>query len=141
MNFIAAIVAGLFGTLAMTLLMMLAPKMGMPKMDIMGLLGSMFAADSGSAKKIGVILHLMMGVIFALIYALLWQLGLGSITWVWGLIFGLVHGLIVIMMMPVMMRMHPRPPAMASGMAALAGQMMGHLVFGLVMVLVYAAMI
>ncbi len=139
MNVVAAIVAGIAGTLVMTALMVMAPRMGMPKMDIIGMLGSMFTADSGAARRLGLILHLMMGIVFAIIYALLWQAGIGSVTWLWGLIFGFVHALVVIIMMPIMMRMHPRPPAMAGGMKTVAGQIMGHLVFGLVTALVYAA--
>lgn len=139
MNVVAAIVAGIVGNLVMTALMVMAPRMGMPKMDIIGMLGSMFTADSGAARRLGLILHLMMGIVFAIIYALLWQAGIGSVTWLWGLIFGFVHALVVIIMMPIMMRMHPRPPTMEGGMKTIAGQIMGHLVFGLVTTLVYAA--
>ncbi len=66
MNFVAAIVAGLVGTAAMTILMMLAPMMGMPKMDIVGMLGGMFTTNQGSAKLTGLVIHFMMGVIFAI---------------------------------------------------------------------------
>ena len=141
MNFLAAVVAGLVGTLIMTMIMKMAPKMGMPKMDIIGMLGSMFTDDTGSAKKMGLFLHLMMGVVFAIIYALLWQAGIGSISWVWGLIFGFVHALVIAVMLPIVMRMHPRPPAMEGGIMTIMGLIIGHLAFGLVTVLVYAAMI
>ena len=141
MNFVATIVAGLVGTAAMTILMMLAPMMGMPKMDIVGMLGSMFTPNQGPAKIIGLIVHFMMGVIFAIIYALVWHLGLGAATWLWGLIFGFVHGLIAVMAMPMMMKTHPRPPKMAPGPKMMMGQIMGHLLFGLVTALVYAAMV
>jgi len=141
MNYLAAIVAGLVGTVFMTLLMMMAPMMGMPKMDIISMLGGMFSPNPGAAKGIGLILHFMMGVIFAIIYALVWSFGLGASTWLWGLIFGLIHGLIVSMSMPMMMKMHPRPPAMQGGAKTLMGQLMGHLLFGLVVALTYAAMI
>lgn len=153
MNVLGAILAGLAGTAIMTMLMYLAPLMGMPKMDIIRMLGSMFTSSRGVATGqdtvsdsnqgltigLGLVIHLMMGVVFALIYALLWGLGVGSPTWIWGLIFGAVHGVVAIAMMPVMMRMYPNPPQMDGGALAMVGQMMGHLVYGLVVALVYAA--
>ncbi len=141
MNFLAAIIAGLAGTVIMTILMMLAPMMGLPKMDIIGMLGAMFTKSPGSGKIIGLVIHFMMGVIFAVIYAFLWNAGLGSPTWLWGLIFGFVHGIVVIITMPMMLKTHPRPPAITPGPGLMIGQIMGHLVFGLVVALVYAAMI
>ncbi|HZD57228.1 MAG TPA: hypothetical protein VE136_10920 [Anaerolineales bacterium] len=83
----------------------------------------------------------MMGVIFAIIYALLWSFGIGSPTWLWGLIFGAVHGVLFMVMMPVMMRMHPRPPQMESGPMMMVGLLMGHMVFGLVVALTYSALV
>ncbi|MBX7233155.1 MAG: hypothetical protein K1X65_02150 [Caldilineales bacterium] len=144
MNVFAAVIAGLAGTAAMTLLMMLAPAMGMPKMDIMGMLGSMVSKDAGRARVIGAVMHFMMGIVFALIYTFLWGRGIGSAAVVWGLIFGLVHGLVVGVMMPMMSRMMPSSSTSAAGgsggMARLIGLVMGHLVFGLVVALVYVAL-
>lgn len=139
MDLIGAIVAGLAGTAVMTVLMTMAPMMGMPKMDIMGMLGSMFTANKGTATGLGFVMHFMMGAAFAIIYALLWNAGIGSVTALWGLIFGAVHAVIVIMIMPMMVGMHPRPPEMESGPMTMVGQLMGHLVYGLVVALVYAA--
>lgn len=42
----AAVVGGLVGTAVMTVLMSMAPMMGMPRMDMPALLGSMFGALS-----------------------------------------------------------------------------------------------
>src|SRR3989304_8894140 len=115
MNIIGSIIAGLLGTLAMTLLMSMAPRMGMPKMDIIGMLGTMFTASEGAARVLGTPAHFMMGVIFAIIYSLLWSLGIGSPTWLWGLIFSAVHGVVVMGMLPGAGEVHPRPPPIQSG--------------------------
>jgi len=40
MNIIGAIIAGLIGTIAMSIMMAMAPRMGMPEMDIVGLLST-----------------------------------------------------------------------------------------------------
>jgi len=141
MNIFGSIIAGLLGTLVMTALIYIAPRMGIPKMDIIGMLGTMFTASEGTARVLGTIAHFMMGVIFAIIYALLWSLGIGSPTWLWGLIFGAIHGVVAIVMMPVMIKMHPRPPQMESGPLMAVGLLMGHLAFGLVVALTYAAFV
>jgi len=141
MNIISAILSGLAGTLMMTVLMYIAPAMGMPKMDIIGMLGTMFTANQGAARVMGTVAHFMMGAVFAIIYALLWSLGIGSPTWLWGLIFGAVHGVVTMMMIPMMMKMHPRPPQMDSGVMMMVGMLMGHMVFGLVVALTYSALV
>src|SRR3990167_7471340 len=86
MNIIGAIVAGLAGTVVISMIMAMAPKMGMPKMAIWEMLGSMFSKDGNNT--LGWIIHFMMGVIFAIIYAALWAAGIGSPPPVRGGLFG-----------------------------------------------------
>ena len=139
MNYVAVIIAGLAGTVAMTILMYLAPLMGMPKLDIIAMLGTMFTSNKTVSTIIGVMAHLMMGVVFAFIYVLLWSFGIGSPTWLWGLIFGAVHGLVVYMIMPMINRMHPRSVEMEGGTKMAVGMVMVHMLYGLVVALVYAS--
>ena len=141
MNVVAAIVAGLVSTVVMTLIMMMAPRMGMPKMDIAYTIGSMMTANPGAARMIGMVAHFVMGVVFALVYAFVWNLGIGSVNWLWGAIFGVVHALgVALVGMPMMMRMHPRPPQMeGSPPMRMVGTVLGHVVFGIVLALTYAA--
>ena len=139
MNILSAILSSLAGTLVMTVLMYMAPVMGLPKMDIISMLGTMFTPNQGAARVMGIVAHFMMGAVFAIIYAFLWSLGIGSSTWLWGLIFGAVHGVVAMVMMPVMTRMHPRPPQMENGPLMAVGLLMGHMVFGLVVALIYTA--
>ena len=89
MNIIGAIVAGVVGTVIISMIMAMAPRMGMPKMAIWEMLGSMFNKDGNNA--LGWVIHFMMGVIFAIIYAALWAAGIGSATLLNGVIFGVVH--------------------------------------------------
>lgn len=137
MNVIGAIIAGLIGTAVMTLLMTVAPMMGMPKMNVIGMLGTMVTADPGTATAAGTFGHFMMGVIFAIIYAALWTAGIGSPTALSGVVFGLVHGIIAALMMPLMLRVHPRPPGMSTGPMMLTGLLVGHVAYGLTVALVY----
>ena len=147
MNIPGAIIAGLIGTIIHTMVMRMAPKMGLPKMDIVGLLGSMFGAPN---RTLGMALHLMMGIVFALLYALLWSQGVGSASLIGGLAFGIAHWLIVGLMMAGIPMMHagirsgavpaPGPYMTASGGAmAFVGGLFGHMVFGIVVALVYLA--
>jgi hypothetical protein len=148
MNIIVAIIAGLVATLVMSMMLALAPKMGFPKMDIVGMLSTMFSKKGIPA--LGWLMHLMMGIIFALIYAFLWSKGIGSATWLYGLAFGAIHWLIVgiIMVMIPMVHVGIRAgTAMAPGLymtgngggvKAFIGGMMGHMIFGLFVALVYA---
>jgi hypothetical protein len=92
MNVVGAVIAGLVGTAAISMVMAMAPKMGMPKMDIVDMLSTMFGKPN---RTLGWMMHFMMGIIFALIYSFIWSLGIGSPTWLNGLFFGAVHWLVV----------------------------------------------
>ncbi len=149
MNVFGAIAAGFFATLVFTAVLMMAPKMGLPKMDIVSLLGSMFGKPN---QALGWMMHLMMGMVFALIYAFLWSNGIGSATWTGGLVFGAAHWLIVGVMMAIIPMMHAgiksgavSAPGMwmtgnGGGMMAFMGGLVGHMIFGAVTALVYAAL-
>jgi uncharacterized membrane protein YagU involved in acid resistance len=149
MNILNAVFAGIVATLVFTTVLVMAPKMEMPKMDIVSLLGSMFSARSNPV--LGWMLHLMMGIVFALIYAFLWSLGFGGTTWGIGLIFGAIHWLIVGMVMGMIPTMHVgiksgavKAPGLwmtkNGGVMAFMGGLIRHTIFGVVTALVYAAL-
>lgn len=144
LDLVGAIVGGLAGIVAMTALMMMTPKMGMPEMDMPRLLGSMFGAPG--SKAVGMAMHFMAGVVFAIVYGLLFTLFPGSSVILLGLVFGIVHWLIAGLMIGVMMpMMHagvksgdvPAPGLYMGGMKAFVGGLMGHILFGVVVGLVY----
>lgn len=146
MDVFGAIVAGIVGTVVMTIVMAMAPRMGMPKMDIVGMLGSMFSAKGN--RTLGMIIHLMMGVVFAVLYALLWHIGVGSVGPLWGVLFGAGHWIVAGTMMGGMTAMHAGIKAGTveapgvfmirnGGMMAFMGGLLGHVIFGLVVALVY----
>lgn len=146
MNILAAVVSGIVGTVIFSMVLILAPKMGMPKMDIVGILGSMFKKEGN--PLFGWLAHFMMGIVFAVIYALLWNLGIGSPTPVTGLIFGAVHWLIVGMVMGMIPMMHAgikaglvKAPGVymtkQGGVMSFMGGLVGHMIFGLVVALIY----
>ncbi len=147
MNILGAIVAGLVGTAVFSMVLALAPRMGMPKMDIVGMLSTMFGKEN---RLLGWTMHAMMGIMFALIYGLLWSKGILSPTWIGGAVFGAAHWLVVGMVMGMIPLMHRgirsgkvMAPGMwmmnNGGMMAFMGGLMGHVVYGIVVALVYAA--
>lgn len=146
MSIFGAIVAGIVGTVVITVVMNMAPQLGMPKMDIVGMLGSMFSPEGN--RIVGLGMHLMMGVVFAIIYALLWNAGIGSIGLLWGALFGAGHWLVAGAMMGGMSMMHAGVKAGTveapgifmmhnGGLMAFMGGLIGHVIFGLVVALVY----
>lgn len=148
MNIFGAIIAGLVATAAFTMVMVMAPRMGMPRMDIVAMLGTMFGRES---RALGWMMHAMMGIVFGLVYAFLWAQGIGAATWLWGLVFGAAHWLIVGMIMGMIPMMHVGIKSGAvqapgvwmrnnGGMMAFGGGLFGHFVFGLVTALTYAAL-
>lgn len=150
MSILGAIVAGLVGTVIITMVMNMAPQMGMPKMDIVGMLGSMFSPEGN--RTVGWAMHLMMGVVFAIIYALLWNTGLGSVGLLWGALFGAAHWIVAGAMMGGMSMMHAGVKAgtveapgvfmlNSGGAMAFMGGLIGHIIFGPVVALVYGAFV
>lgn len=123
------ILGGFIGTLAITLMMYkLAPMMGLMKMDIATMLGSMLGGWA-----MGMMMHFVNGtVIFPLIYAyLLFRLLPGpppAKGVLWGVI---LWGVAQLMVMPMMgqgffsMKAGSLMPAMAS--------LMGHIIYGLLL--------
>jgi hypothetical protein len=149
MDVLAAVIAGLVGTAVISMVMWLGPRMGMPRMAIWELLGSMFTKDGNTA--LGWIAHFMMGTIFAIIYAALWGAGVGSANAGSGALFGLVHWLAVGLAMGMVPAMHAgmragtvQAPGLymlnAGGLMSFMGGLLGHVIYGVVVALVYGAL-
>jgi len=146
-KFGAGVVAGLVATLVMTILLYLAPLMGLPEMNIPGMLGTMFASPGTGATVLG--LHFMMGAILALIYAYGFQAVPLGTPWLRGALYGVLPYLVaMIVVMPMLGSVHPlvksgMMPAPGffmvnlGGMAAV-GSLIGHLVYGAVLGALYA---
>lgn len=149
-----AILAGLIGTGAMTVVMYMGYFMNM-RMDMPMMLGTMFLAKGTTAWALGLMIHLMMGAVFFVVYAVLFEaLSIESGIVGWAVIFGLAHGASAGAAMGMMPAMHPRMATAAGpdagdtvpnpGMFALSMGVMGpmallalHAIFGLIGGLVY----
>jgi uncharacterized membrane protein required for colicin V production len=78
-----------------------------------------------------------MGVLFALLYAALWSVGIGSATWAWGLLFGAIHGVLVIVQLFAMRRLFPQLSEQFNTFSVLLSILINHMIFGLVVAVVY----
>ena len=125
-----AMVAGVVGTAAMTGLMLAAPMMGMPPMNI----GEMLASRMGGLVALGWAAHFMIGIVLAVVYAAVFATRLPGPGAARGAAFALVPWLMAQMIVMPMMGM-----GVFSGSALMAGgSLMGHLLYGAVMGGVYA---
>jgi len=133
-----AIIAGSTGRMAMLLLIYAGPLLGLPRIDVVSSLGSLAAPNKQDAVTLGGAIHFTVGILFAIIYATLWSVGIGSPTWWWGLIFGAIHGLLVIVMLLLAMRRYPPLSEIISGLLVMVAILLNHIVFGVVVALVYS---
>jgi uncharacterized membrane protein YagU involved in acid resistance len=148
-NVYRSVFAGFLATVAMTALMYMAPLMGLPKMDIATMLGTMFSTNPPVAFAIGIAMHFMLGsVLLAIPYFYLIEIKFRSTPWLGGAIWGvLLWGVANLMVMPMMGFVHPlvRAGAMPApgllmlqlGALAPIGSLMGHLLYGIVLAKAY----
>lgn len=134
-----AIGAGFVATLVMTMLIYVAPLMGMPHMDIAAMLGSLMNGGQMPAVQsgpwwIGMGAHLMMGtLLFPLLYAFVVYGLLPGKPWARGLTWGIVLWvLMMVMVMPMMGKGFfasdtPHPFLFAMG------TLIGHLIYGAIL--------
>ncbi len=102
------LVWGFAATVVLTTIMYATQSLGVTRMNIPYLLGTMFTPSRDRAKLIGVLMHFINGWIFSLIYVAAFHVW-GGPTWWRGVIIGLVHASFVLAVgMPVMPALHPR---------------------------------
>lgn len=89
-----ALAAGFIGTLVLTTALQAASELGLTRMDIPFLLGTVFTQDRRWAKIIGYLLHFASGLAFALVYYLIFAALQRSDWWI-GALLGMLHALFV----------------------------------------------
>ncbi|HET8632071.1 MAG TPA: hypothetical protein VFL91_31980 [Thermomicrobiales bacterium] len=99
---------GFVGTIVLTGLMSASQGLGLTRMSLPYMLGTMFTPDRDRAKLVGFGVHLLNGWWLALIYAAAFR-SWRRATWWLGAVIGLVHGLFVLLLvMPTLPGLHPR---------------------------------
>ena len=125
LNWTRIIVGGLVATAVMTVLMLMAPAMGLPPMNIGAMLGSVM----GGSLFLGWMAHFVIGTMLAIIYAALWVTRLPGPGFVRGALYGLVPWIVAqLVVMPMM-----GAGVFSGSFGAAFGSLMGHLVYGAVL--------
>ena len=108
MNWKSSVLWGFVGTVVLTGLMSGSQALGLTRMSLPFLLGTMFTPDRDRAKLVGFGVHLINGWWLALIYAAAFQ-SWRRATWWLGLGVGLVHvSFVLLVLMPLAPVLHPR---------------------------------
>jgi hypothetical protein len=95
MNITDILLWGFAATLMLTTLMAISKPLGLTRMDLPFLLGTLFTSNRNKAPLYGFITHLLLGWLFAFIYAAAFM-STGFYTWWFGLVIGFVHGAFVL---------------------------------------------
>ena len=144
-----ALVGGVVGTIVLTSGLRVAQELGVTRMDIPLLLGTIFTDRRDRASVIGYVIHFFNGLLFALAYYGVFR-AVGHAGWLFGAALGIVHaalsgGALLTVLLPAV---HPRmgtpwtdaeeTPLLEApgflllnyGRRTLVWTLLGHIVFG-----------
>jgi uncharacterized membrane protein YagU involved in acid resistance len=124
-----AVTGGIFATAIMTMLMLIAPMMGMPDMKT----GNMMAGFMGIPVWIGWLMHLMIGIIWAIVYVFLVRDRLTLSPALKGILFAVLPWMLMQLMVMPMMGMGIFSANSPDALKMVIGTLMGHMVYGLVL--------
>jgi hypothetical protein len=118
MNWGSWLLWGFAATIILTMISAGAQGLGLTRMSLSYMLGTIFTPDRDRAKLYGFGVHLLFGWAFSLIYVLLFQ-SLGAAGWWRGLVFGLIHASVVlVMIVSLLPGLHPRMASEQQGPTA-----------------------
>jgi hypothetical protein len=99
---------GLLATVAMTTVLQGAQGLGLSRLSLPFLAGTLFTGDRRWAVILGFVFYVIGGWLFAFLYFVLFA-SLGLYTWWFGATIGLVHGLFLLVCgLPLLPYLHPR---------------------------------
>jgi hypothetical protein len=105
----SALAGGLLGTLVLSSVMRVAAEIGLTRMDLPLILGTMVTENRRRAKAIGYLFHLVLGLLFALAYGAFFA-AIGESSWRLGAVLGAVHAVFVssVLINVLLPVVHPR---------------------------------
>ena len=108
MNWASWLLWGFAATIVLTTISAVAQGLGLTRMNLPYMLGTIFTPDRDRARLYGFGVHMAFGWTFSLIYVLLFQ-ALGAAGWWRGLVFGLIHAsFVLVMIVSLLPGLHPR---------------------------------
>jgi len=157
MNLQSILLWGFAATIVLTALTILGQSLGLTRIDLPFIIGTMFTANRDRARFAGTMIHLVNGWLFAILYALFFEY-MHAATWWFGALIGAAQGLfVVVALLPVLPGIHPRmvsdfggpeptrllePPGFLArnyGRSTAAVLVVTHAVYGLVLGLFYVS--
>jgi uncharacterized membrane protein YagU involved in acid resistance len=109
---------GFISTIALSTLSAASQGLGLSRMNLPFMLGTMVTPDRDRARFYGFAIHAFVGWIFSLVYVLMFH-ALGQADWARGAVIGACHGLFVLVVgMTAMPGIHPRMASEQQGPTA-----------------------
>jgi hypothetical protein len=114
-NVASWLVWGFAATVVLTAILSGSQSLGLTRMNLPYILGTMLTPDRDRAKAIGVLVHLLNGWVFSLVYVAAFHQW-GGPAWWKGAAIGAVHAAFVLVAgMPALPGLHPRMASEARG--------------------------
>jgi len=151
MNWSSWLIWGFVATLALTTIGSASQGLGLTRMNLPYMLGTMFTPSRDKSTLYGTVVHFFSGWLFSLVYVLIFQ-SLGHAGWWPGALLGLLHaGFVLTVFMSLLPSIHPRmaseqhgpdaqnmlePPgflALNYGMRTPLAVLVSHVVFGMIL--------
>ncbi len=108
MNWPSWLLWGFVSTLLLSTLEAATQELGLTRVDLPYMLGTMVTPDRDRAKLYGFFIHLMNGLVFSLLYVLIFR-AWGDAGWWRGMLLGLGHAAFVLLViMQLLPGVHPR---------------------------------
>jgi uncharacterized membrane protein YagU involved in acid resistance len=155
MNWSEWLLWGFVATVVQTTFSALVQGLGLTRMNIPYILGTMLTADRDRAKLYGFVSHMIAGWIFSFIYVLIFE-SLHAVSWWRGVIIGIIHAFVMLTIVAMLLPgIHPRmaseqqgpeaqnmlePPgflALNYGMRTPLAVVLSHTIFGAILGLFY----
>lgn len=108
MNLPSILLWGFAATVLLTALSIVAQSLGLTRVDIPFIIGTIFTPDRDRARVLGILIHLGNGWLFAIVYGLFFE-NLHAATWWYGALLGGLQGMFVVAVaLPLLPGAHPR---------------------------------
>jgi hypothetical protein len=99
---------GFIATVVMTTILEASQGLGLSRLSLPFLVGTMFTAHRNKAVVIGFIVYVAGGWLFAMLYFLFFS-SIGHVSWLLGAVIGAVHGVLLLAgALPLLAYAHPR---------------------------------
>lgn len=130
---ILAIVAGVTGTVAMSLVMWFIHERAWANADMIRAVGSLVTKRYDNALLPGLLLHFLAGILFAFVYLIILR-ATGISNWFVimqiGLALGTMHGAAMVFVLMAMAEKHPLEQFRVAGPAVGWAHVIGHMAYG-----------